>query len=222
MGNLKEKLFGLIDSSASNAFNLINTVHEAIDSIDWDNQLKTFVSMKDSLVEKGNDFLKDFNELMKQVKETINDFEVSIPFDESEGEEFNYSIVDNKLVLEVKFKDNTSERLNRTTVIIPDNCDVEKLTTRYNNVAKVMSVIIPKVMMETLKDEGKDEKPSGYKLRKNVATPKKTVSKVEEEEHDAASKLLREFRKNVKKVTENTVTEGLPRAANGRFVKRSK
>ena len=222
MGNLKEKLFGLIDSSASNAFNLINTVHEAIDSIDWDNQLKTFVSMKDSLVEKGNDFLKDFNELMKQVKETINDFEVSIPFDESEGEEFNYSIVDNKLVLEVKFKDNTSERLNRTTVIIPDNCDVEKLTTRYNNVAKVMSVIIPKVMMETLKDEGKDEKPSGYKLRKNVATPKKTVSKVEEEEHDAASKLLREFRKNVKKVTENTVTEELPRAANGRFVKRSK
>ena len=222
MGNLKEKLFGLIDSSASNAFNLINTVHEAIDSIDWDNQLKTFVSMKDSLVEKGNDFLKDFNELMKQVKETINDFEVSIPFDESEGEEFNYSIVDNKLVLEVKFKDNTSERLNRTTVIIPDNCDVEKLTTRYNNVAKVMSVIIPKVMMETLKDEGKDEKPSGYKLRKNVATPKKTVSKVEGEEHDAASKLLREFRKNVKKVTENTVTEGLPRAANGRFVKRSK
>jgi hypothetical protein len=197
-------------------------VHEAIDSIDWDNQLKTFVSMKDSLVEKGNDFLKDFNELMKQVKETINDFEVSIPFDESEGEKFNYSIVDNKLVLEVKFKDNTSERLNRTTVIIPDNCDVEKLTTRYNNVAKVMSVIIPKVMMETLKDEGKDEKPSGYKLRKNVATPKKTVSKVEEEEHDAASKLLREFRKNVKKVTENTVTEELPRAANGRFVKRSK
>ena len=222
MGNLKEKLFGLIDSSASNAFNLINTVHEAIDSIDWDNQLKTFVSMKDSLVEKGNDFLKDFNELMKQVKETINDFEVSIPFDESEGEKFNYSIVGNKLVLEVKFKDNTSERLNRTTVIIPDNCDVEKLTTRYNNVAKVMSVIIPKVMMETLKDEGKDEKPSGYKLRKNVATPKKTVSKVEEEEHDAASKLLREFRKNVKKVTENTVTEELPRAANGRFVKRSK
>ena len=222
MGNLKEKLFGLIDSSASNAFNLINTVHEAIDSIDWDNQLKTFVSMKDSLVEKGNDFLKDFNELMKQVKETINDFEVSIPFDESEGEKFNYSIVGNKLVLEVKFKDNTSERLNRTTVIIPDNCDVEKLTTRYNNVAKVMSVIIPKVMMETLKDEGKDEKPSGYKLRKNVATPKKTVSKVEEEEHDAASKLLREFRKHVKKVTENTVTEELPRAANGRFVKRSK
>jgi hypothetical protein len=215
MANLRETLLGLVETSTRQTKNIIDTVNETFNSIDWDAQIKTFNDMKENFLKKSNELLGDFNELLKEVKNNITDFEVTVPFDESLGEKFEYAIEDGKLIVEVSFKDENTERSNKTTVNIPQNCDVEKVSTRFNDLTKTMTVVIPKVIVEP-KEEAKEEEvttPRGFKLR-NAATPKK--KKVEEtpEAHQAASKLLKKFR-------ENTANGGLQRDGKGRFVKRN-
>lgn len=213
MANLKERLLGLIDNGASQAVNLINAMSDTINSIDWDSQFDSLNEMKDSLLKKGNELLGDFNELMKRVKDNITDFEVTVPYDMALGEKFDHKIENGKLIIEVTYEDEVSERSNKTSVNIPQNCDTEKLTTRYNAVNKTMTVIIPKVIVEPKEEPKEEKKPAGYKLR-TAATPKKKVVKKEQtpEEHQAASKLLKKFKES---------TSGMKRAANGRFVKRN-
>ena len=221
MANLKERLLGLIDNGAIAAKGLFDTMNETMNSIDWDAQFNSLMDMKDSLLEKGSELLGEFNELMKQVKNNITDFEVTVPYDESLGEKFESKIEDSKLTIEVTFKDETSERCNKTTVIIPQNCDVEKMTNKYNSLNKTMTVVIPKVIVEPKKEEEK----RGYTLKKSAATPKKKVAAPKEEEsHQAESKLLKRFRENSRnaRVVNAQTTEAMPRGANGRFVKRNK
>lgn len=214
MANLRETLLGLVETSTRQTKNILDSVNETFNSIDWDAQIKTFNDMKDSFLKKSNELLGDFNELLKEVKNNITDFEVTVPFDEALGEKFEYSIEDGKLIVEVSFKDENTERSNKTTVNIPQNCDIEKVSTKCNTLNKTMTVVIPKVIVEP-KEEKKEEekKPTGFKLR-TATTPrkeKKVVFKKEEtpEEHQAASKLLKKFRENTK------------RDARGRFAKRN-
>lgn len=224
MANLKEKLFGLIDNGTLVTKSLIDTVNETINSIDWDAQFNSLKDMKDSLLERGNELMGEFNELMKQVKNNITDFEVVVPFDESIGEKFESKIEDGKLIIEVSFEDENSERSNKTTVKIPENCDVEKMTKKYNAVNKTMTVIIPKVIIESATEE--ETKPKGYKLKTAATTPRKKVvfKPKEEESHQAESKLLKRFRENSRQarvVNRQTTEGGIPRGANGRFMKRT-
>jgi hypothetical protein len=206
MGNLKEKVLGLVDLGTSQAFNLINQMNDTIKSIDWDSHFDSLNEMKDAFLEKGNSLLNDFNELMKQVKNNISDFEVTVPFDEASGEKFHHKIEDGKLIVSVSFKDDKVERSNQTTVLIPQNCDIEKLTTKYNSLNKTMTVAIPKVITET-----KEETHNGYKVRKSV-TPRKGDD--EATEH-ATSKLLKKFKENSSRAASSP-----KRAPNGRFMKR--
>lgn len=216
MANLKETLLGLVDVSARQTKNLIDSMNETINSIDWDAQVKTLSEMKDSFLKKSNEILGEFNDLLKEVKNNITDFEVIVPYDMSIGEKFDHKVEGDKLIVEVTFEDEKCERSNKTTVTIPQNCDTEKLTTRYNAVNKTMTVIIPKVIAEQPKEEKKEEKKASttYKLR-TAATPKKKAVKKEQtpEEHQAASKLLKKFKEST--------SGGMKRAANGRFVKRN-
>lgn len=212
MANLRETLLGLVETSTRQTKNILDTVNETFNSIDWDAQIKTFNDMKDSFLKKSNELLGDFNELLKEVKNNITDFEVTVPFDEALGEKFNYSIEDGKLIVEVTFKDENTERSNKTTVNIPQNCDVEKVTTKCNALNKTMTVVIPKTIVET-EEKAEEEKPRGFKLR-NATTPKTKNGEESPEAHQAASKLLKKFR-------ENTANGGLQRDGRGRFVKRN-
>ena len=219
MANLRETLLGLVETSTRQTKNILDSMNETINSIDWDAQVKTFNDMKDSFLKKSNELLGDFNELLKEVKNNITDFEVTVPFDEALGEKFEYSIEDGKLTVEVSYKDDTTERSNKTVVSIPQNCDIEKVSTKCNTLNKTMTVIIPKAIVEPKEEEKAEEveTPRGFKLR-NAATPRKSkvVFKKEEEleAHQAASKLLKKFR-------ENTANGGLKRDGKGRFVKRN-
>lgn len=214
MANFKEKLLGLIDNGATAAFDLIDRMNETISAIDWDSQFESLNEMKDSLVKKGNDLLGDFNELLKQVKNNITDFEVTVPFDESIGEKLETKIEDGKLTVEVTFKDDNTERTNRTCVNIPQNCDIEKMETKVNALTKSATIVIPKVILEPVKEEEKKE-TKGYKLNKTATTKRKKETPTESHAHEAASKLLKKFRENTDKAN------GVRRAANGRFAKRN-
>jgi hypothetical protein len=215
MGNFKERLLGLIDNGTETALGLFDSMKTTIDSIDWDEQFKSLNDVKDSLLKKGNDLLGEFNELLKQVKNNITDFEVIVPFDEAIGEKFECNVEDGKLIVEVSFKDENTERSNKTTVNIPQNCDVEKMTRKYNPVNKTMTVVIPKVINEPSEEKKVDEKPEGYRLKKTSTTPRR--KKVEEQPHAVESKLLKKFRENTARAT-RVVTA---RASNGRFTKKS-
>ena len=223
MANLKERLLGLIDNGTSAALTLVDRMNETINSIDWDEQFESLNTVKDSLLKKGNELLGEFNELMKQVKNNISDFEVTVPFDESLGEKFESKIEDGKLIVEVTFKDEHTERSNKTAVTIPQNCDIEKKTEKYNAVTKTMTVIIPKVInepKEETKEEAKTEKKKStrYKVSR-VAATKKEAKEETSPAQEAASKLLKKFRENSAKAATKVVQQS--RAANGRFVKRT-
>ena len=225
MANLKERLLGLIDNGTSAALTLVDRMNETINSIDWDEQFESLNTVKDSLLKKGNELLGEFNELMKQVKNNISDFEVTVPFDESLGEKFESKIENGKLIVEVTFKDEHTERSNRTAVTIPQNCDIEKKTEKYNAVTKTMTVIIPKVInepkeKEEVKEEVKTEKKKStrYKVSR-VAATKKEAKEETSPAQEAASKLLKKFRENSAKAATKVVQQS--RAANGRFVKRT-
>jgi len=219
MANFKERLLGLIDNGTSAALSLVDRMNETINSIDWDEQFESLNTVKDSLLKKGNDLLGEFNELMKQVKNNISDFEVTVPFDESLGEKFESKIEDGKLIVEVTFKDEHTERSNKTAVTIPQNCDIEKKTEKYNAVTKTMTVIIPKVINEP-KEEVKTEKKKStrYKVSRVAATKKEAKEDTTSHAQEAASKLLKKFRENSAKAATKVVQQS--RAANGRFVRR--
>lgn len=213
MGNLKERLLSLIDNGATVATSLFDSMNETINSIDWDAQFDSMIEKKNSLMKKFDGMMSEFGELMKQVKNSITDFEVSVPFDKASGEEFKCNVDGNKLIVEVTFKNENTERSNKTTVMIPQNCDVEKLSTKYNAANKTMTVVIPKVLTE--KEEEKVVEPSiNFTTTDDVEIP----TEKEEEPHNAESKLLRKFRETAGKATSQKVT--LPRGANGRFIKR--
>jgi hypothetical protein len=150
---------------------------------------------------------------------------VTVPFDESLGEKFESKIEDGKLIVEVTFKDEHTERSNKTAVTIPQNCDIEKKTEKYNPVTKTMTVIIPKVInepkeKEEVKEEVKTEKKKStrYKVSR-VAATKKEAKEETSPAQEAASKLLKKFRENSAKAATKVVQQS--RAANGRFVKRT-
>ena len=134
MRGFRDTLLSVIDSSAKKARDLVNGIGESIDNFDWDAQLDFFAEKRDSLIERGNSLLKDFGELLKQVKDSFNDFSVTVPFDESIGEKLDYTIDGNKLKVVVTYNDETSSRSNETTVIIPANCDVTKVTKTINTI----------------------------------------------------------------------------------------
>ena len=208
MGSFKEKLFGLVDNGAATAMCLFDTMNKTIDSIDWDKQFESLNTMKDSLVKKGEELMSDFNELMKQVKDTISDFKLTVPYNEEIGEKFECTVNDGKLFVKVTYNDEFSSRSSENSIKIPQNCDVEKMTKKYDKEKKTMTISIPKIIAEP--NESKEEDDNG-----------KTDA------HEAASKLLRRFRQarmaNTPSQSESESTEAgnpLPRGANGRFVKR--
>ena len=182
MKGFKDRLLSIIDSSARQARELVNGVSDSIDNFDWNAQLDFLAEKRDSLIERGNSLLKDFGDLLKQVKDSFNDFSVTVPFDESIGEKLDFSIDGNKLKVVVTYNDETSARSNETTVVIPDNCDITRVTKTINAVAKTATIGIPKVIPTgEVKEKEAHAAPKTAKKRvtprRPAATPKPKVKR---------------------------------------------
>ena len=142
------------------------------------NQLISILSLITSWsVEKGTSLIKDLGDLFKQVKDCITDFSVTVPFDEASGEKYSYDIKDGNITIEVKFSDETSTRSNTTTVAIPENCDLGKVSVSTDSKTKSLTITIPKVV-EKPKESEKVENPKKVrKLAKKVETTAKPAMK---------------------------------------------
>jgi Icc-related predicted phosphoesterase len=166
MGTFRDSVLSLIDSSAQRAKNLVDTINDTFERIDFDSSMNFLSEKRDSLIERGNSLLKEFGDLLKQVKDSFNDFSVTVPFDESLGETLEYSIDGDKLTVEVKFNDETSSRCNKTVVIIPANCDTTRVSKTINNVAKTATIAIPKVVEKNEEKENKAAEAAPRQRRK--------------------------------------------------------
>jgi len=149
---LRDKMLSLIDSSALQARNLVDTINDTFGKINFDNHLSYLAEKRDSLIERGNSLMKDFGDLLKQVKDSFTDFSVTVPFDEEAGETLDCSIKGNELIVEVNFRDETTVRSNKTIVNIPDNCDTSNVKKTINKVTKTAVISIPK-KVETKQEE---------------------------------------------------------------------
>ena len=157
MEDYKNKLLALIDSSTSKAQSLTSSFNEMLNEFGkqfevFENEFDVFNLKMDEFALRNSTLFNDFDDLMKQVKEGLKDFSVTVPFDGSIGEEINYGVKDGKLEIEVTYHDETSEKSNKTTVLIPKNCDVEKISLTTDDEKKKNE--------EPLKEEEKEMAPS--------------------------------------------------------------
>ncbi len=171
MEDYKNKLLALIDSSTSKAQSLTSSFNEMLNEFGkqfevFENEFDVFNLKMDEFALRNSTLFNDFDDLMKQVKEGLKDFSVTVPFDGSIGEEINYGVKDGKLEIEVTYHDETSEKSNKTTVLIPKNCDVEKISLTTDDEKKTATIVIPKIVKcekkneEPLKEEEKETAPS--------------------------------------------------------------
>lgn len=219
MKTVKDSLLSLIDNSANQARSLIDGFSTMVNDINWDEQFNAaneFIrSRKEVLNAKANELMKEFSDLVKEVKDSLVDFSVTVPYDESCGEKISYEVKKDgdvsNLIVEVTFNDENTTRENRTVVKVPETCDVTKVTKTVNKVAKTATITIPKLVVEpTTKKE--EVAPKRKAVRKKV---KKVVETPTEEavEAQVSSKLAEKLKQNVEKAA-------LRRDAFGRFIRR--
>ena len=217
MKDFKSKLLGLIDNGASQAKSLIESFNDVVDSFDMNAQIEYFNEKKKELIKRGNELFGDFAELLKQVKESLTDFSVTVPFDESIGEKISYEVKDGKLEIEVSYADESQTRSNKTSVVIPTNCDLEQISFTSNSTLKTATVTIPKKVIEPLEEETptKPKKTVRKKAAKKAAE-EDTTSQNEETMTHISSKLAQKLNQNG-----NKYAKMLKRGADGRFVRRT-
>lgn len=220
MKDFKSKLLGLIDNGASQAKSFIESFNDVVDSFDMDAQIEYFNEKKNELIKRGNELFGDFAELLKQVKESLTDFSVTVPFDESIGEKISYEVKDGKLEIEVSYADESQTRSNKTSVVIPTNCDLEQVSFTSNSTLKTATVTVPKKVIEPIKEEAAPtEKPKKKTVRKKAAkkaAEETTPSNGDETMTHISSKLAKKLNQNGSKYAKI-----LNRGANGRFVRRT-
>jgi len=220
MKDFKSKLLGLIDNGASQAKSLIESFNDVVDSFDMNAQIEYFNEKKKELIKRGNELFGDFAELLKQVKESLTDFSVTVPFDESIGEKISYEVKDGKLEIEVSYADESQTRSNKTSVVIPTNCDLEQVSFTSNSTLKTATVTIPKKVIEPIKEEAAPtEKPKKKTVRKKAAkkaAEEITPSNEEETMTHISSKLAQKLNQNGSKYAKM-----MGRDKNGRFVRRT-
>ena len=222
MKNFKNTLLSLIDNGANQAKSLIDDFNDVIDSFDLDSHIAFFNDKKKELIKRGNELFGDFAELLKQVKDSLTDFSVTVPFDESIGEKISYEVSDGKLNVEVSYKDESVTRSNKTSVAIPSNCDLDAISFDTNSVAKTATITIPKMVVEPIKEEAAPTEKPKKTVRKKAAK-KKATEKVAEETAPSEDSMTHISSKLANKLKQNgdKYAKILNRDSSGRFVRRT-
>ena len=172
--DFRSKILKAIDSAAFQTKSLVNCIGDSIESFDFDSQLDYLTERRDALIKNGNSLFKDLGDLFKQVKDSLTDFSVTVPFDEASGEKYSYDIIDGNIIIEVTFDDEASSRSNTTTVAIPENCDLNKVSVSKDTKTKSLTITIPKVVEKPKENE---QPKKARKLAKKVETPAKPALK---------------------------------------------
>ena len=136
MGILGNVLSRLIDSGERQALSFMSEAQRAFDNFDFD-------ATVDSIVEGSKNVFADFSDFMKNIKETISDLKVIMPFNEKK-ERYDYSIKDGVLKVTVRGKKSVRE----TSTTIPSNCIIDDLSVFVDTKNGNLIITIPKNVAE--------------------------------------------------------------------------
>lgn len=137
----KEKFLAAIDKRSSQARDLMSNFNDILDDIDWESKFDELNQAKKSLLRRGSELFDEMNDFLQEIKESITDFSVTVPFDSTSGEKYNYEIKDNNwLVITVSYDDGMTRKNNVTEAKIPEECDVEKLNVEVNSSTLVITI----------------------------------------------------------------------------------
>jgi hypothetical protein len=136
MGSIGNALSRLIDNGERQALSFLSEAQRAIDNFDFD-------ATVDSILEGGKSAFASFNDVMKNIKDTISDFKVIIPFNEKK-EKYEYSVEDGVIKVTVKGKGS----LRETSATIPSNCIIDKLSVFVDKKKGNLVITIPKNLAE--------------------------------------------------------------------------
>ena len=198
MKDFTNTLLTLIDAGSSQAKDLIENFNNVVDSFDIYEQFDLFRERKNELIKRGNELFGEFTDLIKQVKENISDFSVTVPYDEAIGEKINFEVKDGKLIVEVSYEDETTTKSSKTSVLVPSNCDLDNVVLEKDDAKKTATIVISKKIE-------KREKPSG-----DGETP------TEEAASNVSSRLTQKLKQNAEKYS-----KAFSRDSHGRFVRRT-
>lgn len=211
---LKAAMLSLLDEGAKNAKTLIGSLNDTIEKINVGEQLENLNAAKEALTKKAISLFSDFNDFVKQVNESVNDFEYTLPFDGNAGEKVESWVKDeNVLCIHITFSDDHVTKSYNTEVKLPENSDTEHITWNINDTTKTVTFLVPKLLTPSVDDPKNDATPPS-----NVQEPPKANEEVPSHEptNEEIDKIIDE------KTSKGTKTarKSSPRAANGRFVKR--
>lgn len=137
----KEKFLAAIDKRSSQARDLMSNFNDILDDIDWETKFDELNQAKKSLLRRGSELFDEMNDFLQEIKESITDFSVTVPFDSTSGEKYNYEIKDNNwLVVTVSYDDGMTRKNNVTEAKIPQECDIEKLNVDVNSNSLVITI----------------------------------------------------------------------------------
>lgn len=136
MGILRNALSRLIDNGERQALSLLSEAQRAIDNFDFD-------ATVDSIVEGSKNAFAGFSDLMKNIKDTVSDLKVIVPFNEKK-EKYDYSVKNGILKVTVKGKGSVRE----TSTTIPSNCIVDELSVFVDKKNGNLIITIPKNLAE--------------------------------------------------------------------------
>ena len=133
---LRDSLLRIIDNGERQALSLIDEAQRAFDNFDFD-------ATVDSIIEGGKTAFANLNDVMKNIKDTISDFKVIVPFYEKK-EKYEYSVEDGVIKVTVRGKGS----LRETSATVPSNCIIDKLSVFVDKKKGNLVITIPKNLAE--------------------------------------------------------------------------
>lgn len=133
---LRDSLLRIIDNGERQALSLFDEAQRAFDNFDFD-------ATVDSIIEGGKTAFANLNDVMKNIKDTISDFKVIVPFNEKK-EKYEYSVEDGVIKVTVRGKGS----LRETSATVPSNCIIDKLSVFVDKKKGNLVITIPKNLAE--------------------------------------------------------------------------
>lgn len=144
MRDFRKLMLSTIAESSAMAKRFYNEAQAALERVDWDDVERRFNERKTALIEQGKKLMDDVDELFRDIHQSMEDFQVSVPCNRANGENVEWGIEGNTLTIKVSSQTETESSSMTRKVTIPENCDVGAAHLVSDD--KTVTVVIPKVI----------------------------------------------------------------------------
>lgn len=157
MEEISKRLLDSISSNYRTAMELIDSANERIRKFEFDKEFSQLMKQKDSFLKRGKEFVSGIEDLMKDVKDTLDSFTFTVRCNRDKGQELSWEIERNTLTVEVSSENDKESYYCKRSITIPSDCDVERLSVSFNDLSHTATIVIPKFESELENEEVEPE-----------------------------------------------------------------